>query len=96
MIYLIDELEEEIQVSTHDSLEAIRNGIDWQDIFEGKTKIVDEDGMMYKWDSSKENEIGTVFGYTLIPVNQKYLGFQEILKESVRAENQFDFAFKKK
>ena len=79
MFYLIDELEDEIQVTTHHSLESISKGIDWQDIYEGKTKIVDETGMMYKWDSSKEDEIGTVFGYSLISINQKYRDFQELI-----------------
>ncbi len=95
MIYLVDELKEEIQVSAHNSLSDIINGIDRQDIFEGKTKIVDEYGTMYEWDSTKEHEIGTVFGYTLIPTNQKYNGLPDILNESKHAENPLDFSFKK-
>jgi|GEM_PF-2895108 len=95
MIYLIHDFENEIQVSSFSSFEEFVNYIEWQDIFEGKSTISDENGTIYKWDSSKKNEIGTVYGYTLISTGKKYHMIKEIIEQSQLAKNSDEFSFRK-
>lgn len=66
MIFLITHLGSEHQVIVYESIGDLTRRVEWQDIVEGKSIIIDEDGMEYEWDSSRKNEIGTVYGYTLI------------------------------
>ena len=65
--------------------------VEWQDIFEGKCIIIDEDGVEYEWDSSKKNEIGTVYGYSLIKTHKKSTLLEACLSIISSNENVVEF-----
>jgi hypothetical protein len=66
MIFLINMVGSEHQVIVYESISDLTQRVEWQDIVEGKSIIIDENGTEYEWDSSRKNEIGTVYWYTLI------------------------------
>ncbi|UZR98707.1 hypothetical protein [Chondrinema litorale] len=66
MIFLIDKVDSEYQVIVYKGIFDLTHSIEWQDIFEGKSLIIDEHGVGYEWDSSKSDEIGIVYDYTMI------------------------------
>ena len=66
MIFLINKVDSEYQVIVYEDIDHLIYSIEWQDIFEGKSLIIDENGVEYEWDSTKKDEIGTVYGYTII------------------------------
>ena len=70
MIFLIDIVDSEHQVIVYKSINDLTKRVEWQDVFEGKSIIIDENGTEYEWDSSKKDEIGTVYDYTLIPTSR--------------------------
>ena len=66
MIFLIYTIRTKkgIEVVIYDSLDDLSQRVDWQDILDPSIKILDEEGKIYVWDDSKENEVGTVYGYS--------------------------------
>lgn len=66
MIFLVD-FEGTPEVLVYTSLDDLIHRVEWQDIFEGKSYIIDELGNLYKWDDKQVKEFGTVHDYTLIP-----------------------------
>ena len=83
MIFLIDKVDSEHQVIVYESITDLTQRIKWQDIFEGKSIIIDENGIEYEWDSSKKNEIGTVYNYSLIPTSR----ISELIAECLKRIN---------
>lgn len=65
MIFLIN-FEGGYEVIVYKDLKDLSNSVEWQDIFEERNIILDEEGNTYKWDSDKKNEFGIVYDYTLI------------------------------
>ncbi len=70
MIFLIDKIDNKHEVFVYESITDLTSRIDWQDIFEGKSLIIDQNGFEYEWDSSNKHEIGTVNDYTLIKTSR--------------------------
>ena len=66
MIFLTDNIKKEngIEFIVYDSLEDLSRRVDWQDILDPCSTILDEDGKIYEWDDTKAEEIGTVFDYS--------------------------------
>jgi len=93
MIFLIDKVDSEHQVIVYDSIPDLTQRVEWQDIFEGKSVIIDENGTEYEWDSSKKNEIGTVHDYTLIPTARISELITECLKRVNTDQNIGEFNF---
>lgn len=93
MIFLIDKIDSEHQVIVYDSITDLTQRVEWQDIFEGKSVIIDENGTEYEWDSSKKNEIGTVYDYTLIPTTRISELVTECLKRVNADQNIYEFNF---
>ncbi|NVK29121.1 MAG: hypothetical protein HWE14_13800 [Flavobacteriia bacterium] len=60
--------------------------MEWQDVFEGKSIIVDLEGNKYKWDDSKSEEYATVYDYTLIKTGDK-LDFIDRLKNEYNSSD---------
>lgn len=83
MIFLIDKVDCEHQVIVYKSIADLTQRVEWQDIFEKKSIIIDENGIEYKWDSSKNNEIGSVYNYSLIST----LKFSELIVECLKRVN---------
>ena len=94
MIFLIDKMKTEFEVLVYKSTKDLSNRIDWQDVFEGKSIIIDELGNEYEWDKSKKEEIGTVFNYTLIRNNRISNLTNMCITEFQRSENKTEFSFK--
>ncbi|MBT30570.1 MAG: hypothetical protein CMO01_13000 [Thalassobius sp.] len=70
MIFLIDKVDSEYQVIVYEDIDQLIYSVEWLDIFAGKTLIIDENGVEYKWDSTKKDEIDTVYGYTIISTSR--------------------------
>lgn len=66
MIFLIDQVGSEHLVTVYESIGDLVRRVEWQDIVEYNSIIIDVDGIEYEWDSSQKNEIGTVYEYSLI------------------------------
>ncbi|MCR8668044.1 hypothetical protein NO995_10150 [Aestuariibaculum sp. M13] len=93
MIFLIDIVDSEHQVTVYKSITDVTQRIEWQDIFEGKSIILDENGTEYEWDSSKRNEIGTIYNYTLVPTSRISELITECLKRVNTDQNICEFNF---
>ena len=93
MIFLIDKVDSEHQVIVYESIADLTQRVEWQDIFEGKSIIIDENGIEYEWDSSKRNEIGTVYNYSLIPTSRVSELITECLKRVNVDQNTCEFNF---
>ncbi|GMN08669.1 hypothetical protein MTsPCn5_40620 [Croceitalea sp. MTPC5] len=93
MIFLIDKVDSEHQVIVYNNITDLTKRVEWQDIFEGKSVIIDENGTEYEWDSSKKNEIGTVYDYTLIPTARISELVTECLKRVNDDQNIYEFNF---
>ncbi len=93
MIFLIDKVNSEHQVIVYESITDLTQRVEWQDIFEGKSIIIDENGIEYEWDSSKKNEVGTVYNYSLIPTSRVSELIAECLKRVNINENICEFNF---
>lgn len=70
MVFLIDKVDSEHQVVIYENISDLVQRVEWQDIFEGKSIIIDENGIEYEWDSTKRNEIGTVHDYAIVPTSK--------------------------
>ena len=95
MIFLIDKVDSEHQVIVYENITDLTRRVEWQDIFEGKSIIIDENGTEYEWDSSKKNEVGTVHDYTLIPTSRISELVTECLERVSDDQNISEFIFKK-
>ncbi|MEN7550064.1 hypothetical protein AAG747_19230 [Rapidithrix thailandica] len=93
MIFLIDKVDSEHQVSVYENITDLTQRVEWQDIYEGKSIIIDKNGTEYEWDSSKKNEIGTVYNYTLIPTLRVSELLTECLKRVNNNQNICEFSF---
>ncbi|MCK8521280.1 hypothetical protein M0D21_06870 [Aquimarina sp. D1M17] len=93
MIFLIDKIDFEHQVIVYKSITDLTQRVEWQDVFEGKSIIIDENGTEYEWGSSKKNEIGTVYNYTLIPTSRVSELIDECLKIVSIHQNICEFNF---
>lgn len=70
MVFLIDKVDSEHQVVIYENIPDLVQRVEWQDIFEGKSIIIYENGIEYEWDSTKKNEIGTVHDYSIVPTSK--------------------------
>ncbi len=95
MIYLIHEFDTETHVTSFESIDTFVNLIEWQDIIEGKSIITNTNGEIFKWDSSQQNEVGTVFGYSLLKTGETYAKMDRILIEESKAKFPQEFIFQK-
>ena len=70
MIFLIDRVEgaNRLEVNVYESLEDVSQRIDWQDILDPLLTILDEQGKIYVWDDSRQDEVGTDFNYSFKPI----------------------------
>ncbi|GAA0733928.1 hypothetical protein GCM10009430_48520 [Aquimarina litoralis] len=93
MIFLIDKVDSEHQVIVYKNITDLTQRVEWQDLFEGKSIIINENGTEYEWDSSKKNEIGTVYNYTLIPTSRVSKLIDECLKIVSTHQNICEFNF---
>jgi len=66
MIFLIDQHTDEVNI--FDSIEQLASMVEWQDILNDKITVIDEFGNLYKWDSTKSDEIGTIYHYTMTSI----------------------------
>jgi hypothetical protein len=94
MIFLIDKVKSEYQVLIYKSLYDLTTSVEWQDIYESKSLILDENGVEYEWDSSKKNEYGTIYEYTLISTFRTSVLISECLKRVNSSPNICEFTFK--
>jgi hypothetical protein len=60
MIFLTDNIRKEnrIEFIVYDSLEDLSQRVDWHDILDSASTILDEEGKIYSWDDTKEEEVG--------------------------------------
>jgi len=93
MIFLIDILDSKHQVKVYESIADLPQRVEWQDIFEGKSIIIDNNGIEYEWDSSKKNEIGSVYNYSLIPTSRVSELITECLNRVNIDQNISEFSF---
>jgi len=93
MIFLIDIADSEHQVIVYENIPDLIHRVEWQDIFEGKSIIIDENGTEYEWDSTKKEEIGTVYDYTIIPTSRISELISECLKRVRIEPNICEFNF---
>jgi len=93
MIFLIDIVDSEHQVIVYENIPDLIQRVEWQDIFEGKSIIIDEKGTEYEWDSTKRDEIGTVHDYTIIPTSRVSEFITECLKRVKAEQNICEFNF---
>jgi len=71
MIFLIDELVSKYEVRRYKCIIDLTSRIEWQDIFEGNSIIIDINGLEYEWDINKKDEIGSTYHYTMRKTNRK-------------------------
>ena len=69
MIFIIYDIDSELEIETFSTLEEISCRIEWQDILCETLTILDENGDIYAWDSSRKDEYATVYDYTLIKIS---------------------------
>jgi len=93
MIFLIDKIDSEHQVIVYENITDLTKRVEWQDVFEGKSIIIDKNGTEYEWDSSKKNEIGTVYEYTMIPTTRVSELITECLNRINTDQNISEFNF---
>lgn len=93
MIFLIDIVDSKHQVKVYESIADLTQRVEWQDIFEGKSIIIDNNGIEYEWDSSKKNEIGSVYNYSLIPTSRVSELITECLNRVNIDQNISEFSF---
>lgn len=93
MIFLIDKIDNKHEVIVYESITDLTSRIDWQDIFEGKSIIIDQNGFEYEWNSSKKHEISTVNHYTLIRTSRISSLVSECLKKVKTDKNLAEFSF---
>jgi hemin uptake protein HemP len=93
MIFLIDIVDSEHQVIVYEDIPDLIRRVEWQDIFEGKSIIIDEKGIEYEWDSTQKNEIGTVHNYTIIPTSRVSELITQCLERIKLDENINEFSF---
>ena len=66
MIFVIDQHTDEVNV--FDSVDQLTSMVEWQDILNDEIAVIDERGNLYKWDSTKSEEIGTIYNYTMTSI----------------------------
>ena len=93
MIFLIDIVDSKHQVKVYESIADLTQRVEWQEIFEGKSIIIDNNGIEYEWDSSKKNEIGSVYNYSLIPTSRVSELITECLNRVNIDQNISEFSF---
>lgn len=75
MIFVIDNYTEQKQTLVYNNLSDLTNRVEWQDILDTGVTIIDEEGNIYNWDETKEDEISTTYDYTMkIVDSNKILG----------------------
>jgi hypothetical protein len=93
MIFLIDIVDSEHQVIVYEDIPDLIQRVELQDVFEGKSIIIDENGIEYEWDSTQKNEIGTVHDYTIIPTSKVSELITQCLERIKLDENICEFSF---
>jgi hemin uptake protein HemP len=93
MIFLIYIVDSEHQVIVYENIPDLIQRVEWQDIFEGKSIIIDKNGIEYEWDSTQKNEIGTVHDYTIIPTSRVSELITRCLERIKLDENICEFSF---
>lgn len=77
MIFAIDNYTEEKQTIVYDNISDLTSRVEWQDIQDTGVTIIDEEGNIYNWDKTKDEEISTSYDYTM-----KIVGSNKILGQS--------------
>ena len=93
MIFLIDKIDNRHEVIVYEGISDLTSRVDWQDVFDGKPIIIDQNGVEYEWDLIKKNEIGTVNDYTLIKTSRISSLVSECLKKVNLNKNLTEFSF---
>ena len=93
MIFLIHEVDSINQVIVYESIPDLIQRVEWQDVFEGKSIIIDKNGTEYEWDSTQKNEIGCIHDYTIIPTSRVSKLITECLKRFKSDKNICEFNF---
>jgi hypothetical protein len=96
MIFVLDEADTVVEVSVYESLEQLANMVEWQDFFEGKSIILDEEGKTYSWDTSKTEEYGFTYGYTLTAVGTNHKLLDKCMKQYEESGRPDEFEMDKK
>ena len=66
MIFAVEPLKKYMLVHVYRDLASLAQKLEWQDVYGKAYTIVSSNGTSYVWDSSKETEKGTLYGYTLV------------------------------
>lgn len=93
MIFLIDKMPTTYQVVVYDNIADLASRVEWQDIYEGKSIIIDESGYEYEWDVTQENEIGTLYNYTLVRTTRISVLISKCLEMVQSLGNRTEFYF---
>jgi hypothetical protein len=71
MIFLIDKIGKALDILVYESISDLTSRVEWQDIFEGTSTIIDESGFIFKLEPSKKGEVGLVYNYNMIQTDRK-------------------------
>nr|WP_042294215.1 hypothetical protein [Nonlabens ulvanivorans] len=93
MIFLIHKVNSYHQVTVYENISDLTQRLEWQDIFEGKSIIIDKNGIEYEWDSTKSDEIGSIHEYTLISTTRVSKLIIECLKRVKANKDICEFTF---
>lgn len=66
-IYIDDDV---ANVDVYDSLVDFSYRVDWQDLIDSDCILIDENGNIFNWDDTKNEEIATTFGYSFKIIRQ--------------------------
>lgn len=65
MIFSVDNYSFPKEVTVYESINQLVNMVEWQDILDKGVTTIDTEGKVYEWDSAKNEEYGTVYGYSM-------------------------------
>jgi hypothetical protein len=88
MIFLTEKTvdKKKIEVIVYESLEDLSERVEWRDILDDSLIILDDQGRIFAWDDSQNNEVGTIYHYTF-----KVVGMDSELAEKCQTKfNEFE------
>ena len=65
MIFSVDSYPYPKEVTVYESINQLVNMVEWQDILDKGVTIIDTEGEIYEWNSAKNEEYATVYGYSM-------------------------------
>lgn len=95
MIFLINEIETHYEVIVYDNIKDLTSRVEWQDVYEGKSTIIDQDGFEHEWDDTLNNEIGTIHDYTMRRTSKKSHLIVKCLNALKRNKDLIEFEIQK-